>query len=64
MSQRRGGGCRKLYTEELHNLYSLSDRIRMIKSKRMRWEGHVADMREKCNAYRVLMGKPEGKRPL
>jgi hypothetical protein len=38
--------------------------IRMIKSRRMRWEGHVARMGEKRNAYRILVGKPEGKRPL
>jgi hypothetical protein len=49
---------------ELHNLYSLPNIIRMVKSRRMRQEGHVACMGEKENAYRVLVGKPEGKRPL
>jgi hypothetical protein len=51
------GGCCKLHSEELHNLYSLSSIIRMIKSRRMRWEGHVARM----GANRILAGKPEGK---
>jgi PAS domain-containing protein len=58
------GGWRKLRNEELHNLFSLPSIIRMIKSKRMRWAGHVARMGEKRNAYRFLVGKPEGKRPL
>jgi hypothetical protein len=58
-------GCwRKLPIEELHNLYSLTNVIRIIKSKRMRWAGHVARMGEKRNAYRILVRKPEGKRPL
>jgi hypothetical protein len=50
--------------EELHNLYSSPSIIRTIKSRRMRWAGHVARMGEKRNAYRILLGKPEGKRPL
>jgi hypothetical protein len=58
------GGWRKLHNEELHNLYSSRSRIRMIKSRRMRWAGHVARMGAKRNAYRILMGKSEGKRPL
>jgi hypothetical protein len=58
------GGWRKLHNEELHNLYSLPNTIRIIKSRRMRWEGHVARMGAKRNSYRILMGKPEGKRPL
>jgi hypothetical protein len=49
---------------ELHNLYSSTDIIRQIKSKAMRWAGHVARMREGRKVYRVLVGKPEGKRPL
>jgi hypothetical protein len=57
-------GWRKLHNEDLHNLYSLSSIIRMIRSKRMRWAGHVARMREERNAYRILVGKLEGKRPL
>jgi hypothetical protein len=48
--------------EELHNLYSSPGIIRMIKSRRMRWAEHVARMRAKRNAYRVLVGKPEEKR--
>jgi hypothetical protein len=58
------GGWRKLHKEELHNLYSSPSIIRMIKSRRMRWAGHVTRMGEKRNAYRILVGKPEGKRPL
>jgi hypothetical protein len=54
----------KLHTEELHNLYSSPNIIRMIKPRRMRWAGHVARMGEKRNAYRILVGKPEGRRPL
>jgi hypothetical protein len=53
-----------LYNEELHNLYSTQSIIRIIKSRRMRWAGHVARMGEKKNAYRILVGKPEGKRPV
>jgi hypothetical protein len=58
------GGWRKLHNEELHNLCSSPSIIRMIKSRRMRWAGHVARMGEKRNVYRLLLGKPEGKRPL
>jgi hypothetical protein len=58
------GGWRKLHNEEVHNLYFLPSIIRMIKSRRMRWVGHEAGMGEKSNAYRILVGKPEGKRPL
>jgi hypothetical protein len=58
------GGWRKLHNEELHNLYSLSSVIRKIKSRRMRWAGHVARIGVKRNACRILVGKPEGKRPL
>jgi hypothetical protein len=58
------GGWRKLHNEELHNLYSSPSTIRMIKSRRMRWATHVARMRETTNSYRILVGKPEGKRPL
>jgi hypothetical protein len=55
------GEWSKLHNEELHNLYSSPDIIRQIKSRRMRWEGHVALMGEEMNVYRVLMEKPEGK---
>jgi hypothetical protein len=58
------GGWRKLHNEELHKLYSSPSIIRMIKSRRMRWAGHVARMGEKRKAYRILVGKPEGERPL
>jgi hypothetical protein len=58
------GGWRKLHNEELHNLYSPPSIVRMIKSRRMRWAGHVARMGEKRNAYRILVGNIEGKRPL
>jgi hypothetical protein len=58
------GGWRKLHNEELHNLYSSPIIIRMIKSRKMRWAGHVARMGETRNAYRILVGYPEGKRPL
>jgi hypothetical protein len=58
------GGWRKLHNEELHNLYSSPNIIRMMKSRRMRWAGHVARRGEKRNACRILVGKPEGKRPL
>jgi hypothetical protein len=58
------GEWRKLHNDELRDLYSSSSIIRIIKSRRMRWEGHVARMGEKRNAYRLLVGKPEGKRPL
>jgi hypothetical protein len=57
------GGWRKLHSEELHNFYSSPNISRMIKSRGMRWAGHVAHM-ETRNAYRILVGKPEGKRPL
>jgi hypothetical protein len=57
------GGWRKLHNEELHNLYSSPSIIRVIKSRRMRWAGHAARMGESRNAYRILVGKPEGKRP-
>jgi hypothetical protein len=58
------GGWRKLHNEELHNLYTSPSIIRIIKSKRMRWAGHVARMGEKRNVYSLFVGKPEGKRPL
>jgi hypothetical protein len=56
------GEWRKLHSGELHTLYSSPDVIRQIKSRRMRWAGHVARMGEGRKVYRVLMGKPEGKR--
>jgi hypothetical protein len=56
------GGWRKLHNEESHTLYSSEHR--MIRSRRMRWIRHVAHMGEKMNPYRLLVGKPEGNRPL
>jgi hypothetical protein len=58
------GSWRKLHNEELHNLYCSPSIIRIIKSRRMRLARHVAGMGEKTNAHRILMEKPEGKRPL
>jgi hypothetical protein len=58
------GEWRKLHNEELHDLYSSPSIIRIIKVRRMRWAGNVARMVEKRNAYRLLVGKPEGRRPL
>jgi hypothetical protein len=57
-------GWRELHNEEFHNLYSSPDIIRMTKSRRMRLAGYVTHMGAKRNAYRILVGKPEGKRPL
>jgi hypothetical protein len=58
------GDWRKLHNEELQKLYSSPNIIRMMKSRRMRWAGHVARMGAKMNANRISVGKPEGKRPL
>jgi hypothetical protein len=58
------GGWRKLHNEELHHFNSLPSIIRIIKSRRMRWAGHVAQMGEERNVYRFLVGKPEGNGPL
>jgi len=55
---------RRLYNEELNSLYSSSNIVRMIKSRRLRWAGHAARMGERRVVYRVLVGKPERKRPL
>jgi hypothetical protein len=57
------GSWRKLHNDELHSLYSSPNIVRVIKWKRMRWAGHVARMGE-GSVYRILVGKPEGKRPL
>jgi hypothetical protein len=58
------GGWRKWSNEELHDLYPSPRIIRIIKSKRMKWAGHVARMGEKVTAYRLLVGKPDGRKPL
>ena len=55
---------RRLHNEELNALYSSPNILRVIKSRRMRWAGHVARMGEEREVYRDLVGKPEGKRPL
>ena len=55
---------RKLHNKELSDLYSLPNIVRVVKSRRMRWVGHVACMGEGRGVHRVLVGKPEGKRPL
>jgi hypothetical protein len=58
------GEWRRLHNKELYALYSSPNIIRVIKSRRLRWAGHVACMGESKGAYRVLVGKPEGRRPL
>jgi len=55
---------RQLHNEELNDLHSLPNIVRVVKSRRIRWAGHVARMGEDRCVYRVLVGKPEGKRPL
>ena len=65
-TQREGvtGEWRKLHNEELNDLYSSPNILRLIKSRRMRWAGHVARMEEGRGVHKVLVGKPEGKRPM
>jgi hypothetical protein len=58
------GGWRKMHNEELHGLYSSPSIVRVIKARRMRWAGHVARMGEVRGAYNILVGRPEGRRPL
>jgi hypothetical protein len=58
------GEWRRLHNEELNDLYSSPNIIRVIKSRRVRWAGHVARMGEGRGAYRILVGRPEGRRPL
>ena len=58
------GEWRKLHNEELRDLYSLPDIVRVVKSRRMRWAGHVARMVEGTGVHGVLLGQPESKRPL
>jgi len=58
------GEWRRLHNEELNDLYSSPNIVRVIKSRRMSWAGHVACMGEERGVYRVLVGKPEGRRPL
>ena len=58
------GEWRKLHNEELNDLYSSPNIVRVLKSRRLRWAGHVARMKEGRGVYKVLVGKLEGKRPL
>jgi len=58
------GEWRRLHNKELNDLYSSPNIVQVIKSRRMRWAGHVAHMGEERGVYRVLVRKPEGKRPL
>ena len=58
------GKWRKMHNEELNNLHSLPNIVRVVKSRRISWAGHVARMGENRGVQRVLVGKPEGKRPL
>jgi hypothetical protein len=55
---------RKLHNDEIHNLYSSPNIVRVVKSKRMMWAGHVARMGDGGGVYGVLIGRPEGERPL
>jgi len=58
------GEWRRLHNEELNDLYCSPNIVRVLKSRRMRWAGHVARMDEERGVYRILVGKPDGKRPL
>jgi hypothetical protein len=58
------GSWRKLHNDELHSLYSSPNIVWVIKSRRMKWAGHVERMEQRTGIYRVLVGGPEGKRPL
>jgi hypothetical protein len=58
------GEWRRLHSKEIYALYSSPNIIQVIKSRRLRWAGHVARMGERRGAYRALVGKPEGRRPL
>jgi hypothetical protein len=62
--RKEDGSWRKLHNDELHSLYSSPNIVKVIKSRRMRWVGHVARMGEGRGVYRVLVGRPEGKRPV
>ena len=57
-------GWRRLHNEELHSLYRSPNIVRVIKSRRLRWVGHVTRMEEGRSAFKILTGKPTGKRPL
>ena len=57
------GGWRRLHNEELHSLYRSPNIVRVIKSRRLRWAGHVTRIEEGGNAFKILTGKPKEKRP-
>jgi hypothetical protein len=58
------GEWRKLHNDRMNDLYALPSSVRVVKSRRMRWAGHMTHMGEERGVHRVLVGKPEGKRPL
>jgi hypothetical protein len=62
--RKEDGSWRKLHNDQLHSLYSSPNVVRVIKARRMRWAGHVARMGEGRGVYRVVVGRPEGRRPL
>jgi hypothetical protein len=62
--RKEDGSWRKLHTDELHHLYSSPNIVRVINSRSVRWAGHVARMEVGRRVYRILVGRPEGKRPL
>jgi hypothetical protein len=64
LKREEDGSWRKLHNDEIHSLYSSPNIVRVIKSRRIRWAGHVASMGKGRDVYRVLVGRPEGKRPL
>jgi hypothetical protein len=64
LKEREDESWRKLHNDELHSLYSSLNIVRVIKASRMMWAGHVACMGEGRGVYRVLVGRPKGKRPL
>jgi hypothetical protein len=61
--RKEDGSWRKLHNDELRNMHSSPNIVRVIKSRRMRWAGHVARMREGRSVYKVLVGRPKWKRP-
>jgi hypothetical protein len=64
LKREEDGSWRKLHNDELHSLYSSPNIVRVMKSRRMKWAEHVACMGEGRGVYRVLFGRPEGRRPL
>jgi hypothetical protein len=64
LKREEDGSWRKLHNDELHSLYSSPNIVRVIKSRRLGWAGHVARMGEGSGVYRVSVGRPVGKRPL